>query len=112
MALYIHITSPNIQVAVNTISVIGFIKKGNRSVGVKRQYSGTAGKVENCQIGTFLSYMTAKGHVLLVLEGELTTELKDGTSVVLTAGMSYHVADDAMPHRSTTAGGATLFIVD
>jgi len=54
----------------------------------------------------------AKGHVLLVLEGELTTELKDGTSVVLTAGMSYQVADDAMPHRSTTAGGATLFIVD
>lgn len=54
----------------------------------------------------------SKGHVLLVLEGELTTELKDGTSVVLTAGMSYHVADDAMPHRSTTAGGATLFIVD
>ena len=54
----------------------------------------------------------SKGHVLLVLEGELTTELKDGTSVVLTAGMSYQVADDAMPHRSTTAGGATLFIVD
>ena len=54
----------------------------------------------------------AKGHVLLVLDGELTTELKDGTSVVLATGMSYHVADDAMPHRSTTAGGATLFIVD
>jgi SRSO17 transposase len=43
----------------------GFIKKGTRSVGVKRQYSGTAGKVENCQIGTFLSYATTKGHVLL-----------------------------------------------
>jgi SRSO17 transposase len=43
----------------------GFIKKGRHSVGVKRQYSGTAGKVENCQIGTFLSYATAKGHVLL-----------------------------------------------
>lgn len=54
----------------------------------------------------------AKGHVLLVLEGELTTELKNGTSVVMTAGMSYQVADDAMPHRSRTDGGATLFIVD
>jgi SRSO17 transposase len=43
----------------------GFIKRGNRSAGVKRQYSGTAGKVENCQIGTFLSYATAKGHVFL-----------------------------------------------
>jgi quercetin dioxygenase-like cupin family protein len=54
----------------------------------------------------------AKGHILLVLDGELTTELKDGTTVVMAKGMSYQVADDAMPHRSTTAGGATLFIVD
>ena len=53
-----------------------------------------------------------KGHVLLVLEGTLTTELENGTTVTMTAGMSYQVADDAMPHRSTTAGGATLFIVD
>ena len=43
----------------------GFVKKGTRSVGVKRQYSGTAGKVENCQIGTFLSYVTSKGYVML-----------------------------------------------
>jgi SRSO17 transposase len=43
----------------------GFIKKGKRSVGVKRQYSGTAGKIENCQMGTFLSYATSKGHVFL-----------------------------------------------
>ena len=40
----------------------GFIKKGTHSVGVKRPYSGTAGKVENCQIGTFLSYASAFGH--------------------------------------------------
>ena len=50
---------------IGVVDETGFIKKGNRSVGVKRQYSGTAGKVENCQMGTFLSYMTAKGHVLL-----------------------------------------------
>jgi SRSO17 transposase len=43
----------------------GFLKQGKRSVGVQRQYSGTAGKIENCQIGTFLSYATAQGHVLL-----------------------------------------------
>ena len=43
----------------------GFVKKGSHSVGVQRQYSGTAGKVETCQIGTFLSYTTAKGHVFL-----------------------------------------------
>ena len=53
-----------------------------------------------------------RGHVLLVLEGELTTELKDGRRVKLASGTSYQVADDTMPHRSSTAGGAKLFIVD
>ena len=53
-----------------------------------------------------------RGHVLLVLEGELLAELEDGTSVILTAGMSYEVADDAGAHRSSTARGARLFIVD
>lgn len=62
--------------------------------------------------GYVADHWCAKGHILLVLDGELTTELKDGTEVVMTAGMSYQVADDAMPHRSRTAGGATLFIVD
>jgi SRSO17 transposase len=50
---------------IGVVDETGFIKKGKRSVGVKRQYSGTAGKVENCQIGTFLSYATTKGHVFL-----------------------------------------------
>lgn len=50
---------------IGVVDETGFIKKGTRSVGVKRQYSGTAGKVENCQIGTFLSYVTVKGHVFL-----------------------------------------------
>lgn len=43
----------------------GFIKKGNKSVGVQRQYSGTAGRIENCQIGVFLSYTSVFGHTLL-----------------------------------------------
>jgi len=50
---------------IGVVDETGFIKKGDRSVGVKRQYSGTAGKIENCQIGTFLSYATSKGHVFL-----------------------------------------------
>lgn len=40
----------------------GFLKQGKHSCGVKRQYSGTAGRVENCQIGVFLSYASSKGH--------------------------------------------------
>ncbi len=43
----------------------GFLKKGTKSVGVKRQYSGTAGKVENCQIGVFLAYRGSRGYGLL-----------------------------------------------
>jgi uncharacterized cupin superfamily protein len=50
--------------------------------------------------------------VLLVLEGELHTELQDGRVVVLRPGMSYEVADGAVPHKSRAPAGAKLFIVD
>jgi hypothetical protein len=53
-----------------------------------------------------------KGHILLCLDGELHTQLADGRTFVLKAGMSYQVADDAEPHRSHTDAGARLFIVD
>ena len=43
----------------------GFLKKGGKSVGVQRQYSGTAGRIENCQVGVFLAYAGAKGRTLL-----------------------------------------------
>jgi SRSO17 transposase len=43
----------------------GFLKKGTKSVGVKRQYSGTAGRIENCQIGVFLTYASGQGHAFL-----------------------------------------------
>jgi SRSO17 transposase len=43
----------------------GFIKKGTRSAGVQRQYSGTAGRVENCQLGVFCAYATGKGRALI-----------------------------------------------
>ena len=53
-----------------------------------------------------------KGHVLLCIEGELETELADGRKFVLRPGMSFQVADGAEPHRTKTASGAKLFIVD
>ena len=43
----------------------GFLKKGTHSVGVARQYTGTAGKIENCQVGVFLTYASARGHAFL-----------------------------------------------
>lgn len=43
----------------------GFLKKGTRSAGVQRQYSGTAGRTENCQVGVFLAYASRSGHALI-----------------------------------------------
>ena len=43
----------------------GFLKKGNKSAGVQRQYSGTAGRIENCQVGVFLAYASGKGRALV-----------------------------------------------
>jgi quercetin dioxygenase-like cupin family protein len=62
--------------------------------------------------GYLADHWCVKGHVLFCVEGELHTELKDGRKFVLRPGMSYQVADNAEPHRSSTGTGATLFIVD
>lgn len=62
--------------------------------------------------GYLADYWCSKEHILLVLEGELVTELQDGRIFTLTAGMSYQVSNGAEPHRSHTPTGAKLFIVD
>ena len=51
--------------AVLVIDETGFLKKGSKSVGVQRQYSGTAGRIENCQIGVFLAYASVRGRAFL-----------------------------------------------
>jgi SRSO17 transposase len=43
----------------------GFVKKGRASAGVQRQYCGTAGRIENCQIGSFVAYRSQRGHALI-----------------------------------------------
>jgi SRSO17 transposase len=60
--------------AILVIDETGFLKKGTKSVGVKRQYSGTAGRIENCQIGVFLSYASPKGYSFLDRELYLPKE--------------------------------------
>ncbi|WP_028467021.1 DHCW motif cupin fold protein [Nisaea denitrificans] len=64
-------------------------------------------------VGYLADHWCDRGHILYVLEGELVSELKDGRKTTMTAGMSYQVSDfgDAA-HRSSTATGAKLFIVD
>jgi SRSO17 transposase len=51
--------------AVLVIDETGFIKKGTHSAGVQRQYTGTSGKKDNCQVGTFVAYATPDGHALI-----------------------------------------------
>jgi hypothetical protein len=62
--------------------------------------------------GYLADHWCTKGHILLCIDGELHTELADGRKFVLTPGVSYQVADNAEPHRSYTAIGAKLFVVD
>lgn len=62
--------------------------------------------------GYVADHWCERGHVLLVLDGELITELADGSTVTLTAGMSYQVANGASSHRSRSPRGARLFVVD
>ena len=63
--------------------------------------------------GYLADHWCDRGHVLLVLSGELVSELKDGRTFTLTAGMSYQVSDFGdLAHRSSTQTGAKLFIVD
>ncbi|WP_412543570.1 DHCW motif cupin fold protein [Longispora sp. K20-0274] len=62
--------------------------------------------------GYLADHWCDKGHVLLVLEGTLTTELAGGGTVTLEAGSSYQVGDDTEAHRSSTTTGARLFVVD
>jgi SRSO17 transposase len=57
-----HLGDPE---GVLVIDETGFVKKGTKSAGVQRQYSGTAGRVENCQIGVFLAYATKYGRTFL-----------------------------------------------
>jgi SRSO17 transposase len=57
-----HLADP---AAVLVVDETGFLKKGAKSVGVGRQYSGTAGRIENCQVGVFLAYASPRGRAFL-----------------------------------------------
>jgi SRSO17 transposase len=73
--------------AVGVIDETGFLKKGTYSAGVARQYSGTAGKIENCQIGVFLAYASKHGHTLLDRELYLPKEWIDDRERCRRAGI-------------------------
>ena len=77
-----------------------------------RQFNDIRVRMVEYSPGYLADHWCSKGHILLVLEGELETELEDGRKYLLKPGMSYQVADGAEQHRSSTRIGAKLFIVD
>jgi SRSO17 transposase len=82
----------------------GFVKKGLRSAGVQRQYSGTAGRVENCQLGVFLAYASGKGRALVDRELYLPKSWTDDAGRCQEAG----VPDDVQFASKTDLARAML----
>jgi len=80
----------------------GFVKKGTRSAGVQRQYSGTAGRVENCQIGTFLAYASARGHALIDRELYLPESWTADRERCRNAGIADEVEFATKPRQGMT----------
>jgi SRSO17 transposase len=100
----------------------GFLKKGTRSAGVQRQYSGTAGRIENCQIGVFLAYASQAGHALIDRElylpeswtsdrprcrsAGIPDEVEFATKPVLAQAMLERAIDASVPFSWVTADEA------
>ena len=79
------------------IDETGFLKKGTRSAGVARQYSGTAGRIENCQIGVFLTYAVSAGRAFLDRELYLPKVWTDDRDRCAAAGIAYDVEFKTKP---------------
>lgn len=77
-----------------------------------QQFDNIRVRMVEYSAGYLADHWCSKGHILLCIRGEMLTELDDGRTFSLKAGMSYQVADNAEAHRSSTVEGATLFIVD
>ncbi|MDN0124121.1 DHCW motif cupin fold protein [Yersinia aleksiciae] len=88
--------------------------KGEQGVAYWRtqHFGSIRARMVEYSAGYVADHWCSKGHILLCLDGELSTELDDGRFFILKAGMSYQVADHAEAHRSSTISGAKLFIVD
>ncbi|WP_380282866.1 IS701 family transposase [Kitasatospora purpeofusca] len=111
-----HLADPG---GVLIVDDTGFLKKGVRSAGVQRQYSGTAGRTENCQVGVFLAYSTERGRTLIdralylpkswtddrvrCQDAGIGSEVEFSTKVQLARAMIRRAIDDGIPFRWVTA---------
>jgi SRSO17 transposase len=86
----------------------GFVKKGTRSAGVQRQYSGTAGRVENCQLGVFLAYAGPRGRALIDRELYLPKSWTDDRDRCREAGVPDSVQFATQPELARQLLGRAL----
>lgn len=91
-----HLGDPGAVVAADET---GFLKKGVKSAGVQRQYSGTAGRTENCQIGVFLAYASRHGHALIDRELYVPESWTDDRARCRAAGIPDEVAFATKPRQ-------------
>lgn len=110
------------RAGVLVVDETGFLKKGVKSAGVQRQYSGTAGRFENCQLGVFLAYTTSKGRAVLdrelylpkswaadhdrCREAAVPDEVEFATKTVLAQDMLARTLDAGVPAAWVTADEA------
>ena len=81
----------------------GFLKKGEHSVGVARQYSGTAGRIENCQVGVFLAYASRYGQALI----DRRLYLQKSSSGRPCFGPAKHRSDPLLEHHQCTSSAVS-----
>jgi SRSO17 transposase len=100
------------------IDETGFIKKGDQSAGVARQYCGASGKLDNCQVGVFLSWQTAQGHALIDRALYLPQEWTDEPARCAKAGIPEGVTFATKPElarrlveRALDAGARPAWVV-
>src|SRR5580693_1715524 len=86
----------------------GFVKKGTRSAGVQRQYSGTAGRIENCQLGVFCAYVSGRGRALVDRELYLPKSWTDDRDRCRAAGVPDDVQFATKPELARAMLGRAL----
>src|SRR5690242_11883499 len=86
----------------------GFLKKGTRSAGVQRQYSGTAGRTENCQVGVLLAYASKYGHALIDRELYLPQSWTDDAERCRAAGIPPEAEFTTKPRQAQAMTGRAI----
>ncbi len=88
--------------------------KGEKGTGFWQtvQFEGLRVRIVEYSEGYIADHWCKKGHIVHCLEGEFVSELQDGKKSKLSQGMSYIVSDDLSSHRSSTANGVKLMIID